>query len=199
MSATYTTANSNAGSLSHWARPGIEPASSWILVWFISAAPKWELWKKYFWAASVCQALFEARLSQHQIYWRLVPMISFLWLLGQMITNLLAWNNRHLFVDSSKVQKPKMGLFFWPHQKFPSQGSNLYHSNDPSHRSENSRSLILCATGELLVWLHFLFFIFVIYLFIFRATPVAYEIPRLEAESELQLLANATATAMLDL
>ena len=27
----------------HWARPGIEPTSSWILVGFISAAPQWEL------------------------------------------------------------------------------------------------------------------------------------------------------------
>ena len=29
---TYTTAHGNARSLTHWARPGIEPASSWILV-----------------------------------------------------------------------------------------------------------------------------------------------------------------------
>ena len=31
-----TTAHGNAGSLTHWARPGIEPTSSWILVRFIS-------------------------------------------------------------------------------------------------------------------------------------------------------------------
>ena len=35
----YTTAHCNAGSLTHWARPGIEPASSWILVRFVSAEP----------------------------------------------------------------------------------------------------------------------------------------------------------------
>ena len=28
--------HSNAGSLTHWARPGMEPASSWILVGFIN-------------------------------------------------------------------------------------------------------------------------------------------------------------------
>ena len=28
---TYTTAHGNAGSLTHGVRPGIEPASSWIL------------------------------------------------------------------------------------------------------------------------------------------------------------------------
>ena len=31
----YTTAHSNTGSLTHWARPGIEPATSWLLVGFI--------------------------------------------------------------------------------------------------------------------------------------------------------------------
>jgi len=30
-SATYTTAHGNAGSLTHWARPGIEPTTSWFL------------------------------------------------------------------------------------------------------------------------------------------------------------------------
>ena len=35
--ATYTTAQGNTGSLTHWARPGIEHASSWVLVGFVSA------------------------------------------------------------------------------------------------------------------------------------------------------------------
>ena len=39
----YTTAYGNARSLLCWARPGIKPASSWILVGFVSAAPQWEL------------------------------------------------------------------------------------------------------------------------------------------------------------
>ena len=43
MSATYITAHGNAGSLTHWVRPGIEPATSWFLVGFISAALQWEL------------------------------------------------------------------------------------------------------------------------------------------------------------
>ena len=38
-SATYTTAHSNARSLTHWARPGIKPATSWFLVGFVSAEP----------------------------------------------------------------------------------------------------------------------------------------------------------------
>ena len=32
LSATYTSAHGNSRSLTHWARPGIEPTSSWILV-----------------------------------------------------------------------------------------------------------------------------------------------------------------------
>ena len=35
-SATYTTAHSDARSSIQWARPGIEPASSWILVGFMT-------------------------------------------------------------------------------------------------------------------------------------------------------------------
>ena len=42
-SVTYTTAHSNAESLTHWTRPGIEPASSWILVVFVTSEPQWEL------------------------------------------------------------------------------------------------------------------------------------------------------------
>ena len=40
---TYTTAHGNARSLTHWARPGIEPSTSQFLVGIISAAPRWEL------------------------------------------------------------------------------------------------------------------------------------------------------------
>ena len=31
-----STAHSNAGSLNHWVRPGIEPSSSWLLVRFVN-------------------------------------------------------------------------------------------------------------------------------------------------------------------
>ena len=35
LSSTYTTAHSNTGSLTHWARPGIEPAPQWELPTYI--------------------------------------------------------------------------------------------------------------------------------------------------------------------
>ena len=42
-SATYTMARGNAGSLTHWARPGMEPLSSWMLVGFVNPEPGWEI------------------------------------------------------------------------------------------------------------------------------------------------------------
>ena len=47
-SLTYTVAHSNPGSLTHWVRPGIEPASSWILVGSIEAEPHQELHDTHF-------------------------------------------------------------------------------------------------------------------------------------------------------
>ena len=48
LSATYTTAHSNARSITHWVRPGIKPESSWMLVRFISTEPWQELWVVHF-------------------------------------------------------------------------------------------------------------------------------------------------------
>ena len=42
-SATYITAHSNIRSLTHWPKPRSEPASSRILVGFVTAEPQWEL------------------------------------------------------------------------------------------------------------------------------------------------------------
>ena len=47
-SVTYTTAHCNARSLTHWAKPGIEPTSSWILVRFVSTSPQREFLKYSF-------------------------------------------------------------------------------------------------------------------------------------------------------
>ena len=47
MSPTYNTAHGNAGSLTHRAWPGIEPASSWIPVEFITTEPQRELLRHF--------------------------------------------------------------------------------------------------------------------------------------------------------
>ena len=51
-SVTYITAHGNTGSLTHYARPGIKPASSWIPVRFVSAEPRWEVLEYIFLRAS---------------------------------------------------------------------------------------------------------------------------------------------------
>ena len=43
LTETYTIAHGNAGSLAHWARPGIEPETSLFLVGFVSTPPCREL------------------------------------------------------------------------------------------------------------------------------------------------------------
>ena len=48
----YTTAHGNAGSITHGARPGIEPATSWFLVVFVATAPRWELVYSIFYSSS---------------------------------------------------------------------------------------------------------------------------------------------------
>ena len=67
-SVTYTTAHSNTGSLNHWTRPGIEPASSCILVRFVSAEPRQEV--HFF---SIFNILDVAYLSSSAVNW---PFIS---------------------------------------------------------------------------------------------------------------------------
>ena len=43
LSVTYTAAHSNTGSLTHWAMPGIEPMSSWMLLEFFTTESQQEL------------------------------------------------------------------------------------------------------------------------------------------------------------
>ena len=47
-SVTHTTGHGNTRSLTHRARPGIEPTTSWMLVRFVSAALQWKLWQPVF-------------------------------------------------------------------------------------------------------------------------------------------------------
>ena len=62
MSAAYTTAHGNSGSLTHWARPGIEPETSWFLVGFVSTAPQRELLIHYCFKYHICSCLSLFRL-----------------------------------------------------------------------------------------------------------------------------------------
>ena len=61
MSATYTATHRNAGSLTHWVGPGIEPTSSWILVKFVSTSHNGNSTPDFF------NLLFS--VSLHNIFW----------------------------------------------------------------------------------------------------------------------------------
>ena len=65
---TYITAHSNTRSLTHWARPGIKPASSWILVgldkhWAMMGTPDHVIFILQF--INVCIILIEFQILNH--------------------------------------------------------------------------------------------------------------------------------------
>ena len=64
MSETYTTAHGNAGSLAQWARPGIEPTTSRLIVGFVSAEPGWELPSD----SQFLKVIFQLELLQNIFY-----------------------------------------------------------------------------------------------------------------------------------
>ena len=55
-SVTYTTVHGNIESPIHWARPGIKPTSSWILVGFVSVESQQELQKKSRLLSWICKS-----------------------------------------------------------------------------------------------------------------------------------------------
>ena len=83
-SVTCTRAHGNAGSLTHWASPGIKHTSSWILVRFVTAGPPWELpkfifppqtlhsWPEY---PMTCWIFIPGRAT----YWMFLPGRAFDW------------------------------------------------------------------------------------------------------------------------
>ena len=60
----HTTAHSNTGSLTHWARRGIELITSWFLVRFVSAVPRQEFQDSLF--RSLRVALYLDGIQSHE-------------------------------------------------------------------------------------------------------------------------------------
>ena len=85
--------HSNAGSLTHWVRPGFKPASSWILVRFVSAEP----WRELL-------ILWVKTRENCQNHW-LPPNHKFLWTLP------FFWRwHLMLFLSASSPHLPASGL-----------------------------------------------------------------------------------------
>ena len=64
---TYTTAHGNAGSLTHWVRPGIKPATSWFLCGFVSTVPQWELPIFFFKYWHICNICFTKKTTNKEL------------------------------------------------------------------------------------------------------------------------------------
>ena len=62
VSATYTTAHSNARSLTH-VKPGIQPASLWILVAFVTAEPQQDPGHVSFWIKILSKYMPRSRIA----------------------------------------------------------------------------------------------------------------------------------------
>ena len=81
VTATHTTAHGNTRSLTHWARPGIEPITSWFRVGFVSAVPWWELQVsiKFYWNTFVLIYLHTAHSSLWPRWHSWVSVMEIVW------------------------------------------------------------------------------------------------------------------------
>ena len=76
MSSTYTIGHGRAGFLTHWARPGIKPTSSWILVGFATTEHDGNSPLLYFWyrPGAFHRAIPDYTPTwNHEGWWRLSP------------------------------------------------------------------------------------------------------------------------------
>ena len=72
-SVTYSTAQGNARSVTHWAGPRIKPAFSWVLVGFVSTEPQWELPTIIFSCSTTC--LFSSQNLYIYIHTLALPLL----------------------------------------------------------------------------------------------------------------------------
>ena len=102
-SVTYTTAHGNDGSPTHWARLGIDPATSWFLVRFVCTTSWWELQDSLFEEPSPPLLLLECAL------------FSQAWLLS-----LLDFSLHHsisMGLESLRLSCSSSGLDLLPHSR----------------------------------------------------------------------------------
>ena len=90
-SATYTEAHGNTGSLTHWVRPRIEPASSWILVGFVTAEPPQELLVYFFRCKKCCSFKVYGWYSCSCLLCFPMEVVDFLYLDTEVTTSVSSW------------------------------------------------------------------------------------------------------------
>ena len=86
--------HSNSGSLTQWSRPGIEPASSWIPVRFISSEPRWELLDQNFWVTHLIGKPFEFAAKGDVLCWLPGKILSLV-MAGAVASSLLYFCCQH--------------------------------------------------------------------------------------------------------
>jgi len=101
MSATYTTAHGSARFLTHWARPGIEPATSWFLGGFASVALRRELqYRVSFWGDKNILGLVAVIVAQ---LWEYIKVLNCIKRLNFSYVNYISIKQLHIFKKSCGV------------------------------------------------------------------------------------------------
>ena len=159
MSATYTTAHVNPGSLTHWVRPGNEPESSWMLLGFISTVPQQELPIKPFVFVGL---QFSSNVEKIQLFFSSksfsVPPSFLITLMQSILTSSNRWLMLIYFFPAFFLSVPNMDFFFFFFLaalvgcKVPRPGIELAPQQWPEP-SDNARSLPHWASRELLIWI----------------------------------------------
>ena len=98
-SVTYTTAHGNTKPFTHWARPGIEPTTSWNLVRFISAAATKGIPMPLF-IVIKCESKYRCFSIQLKLGWRLFNKMS-------------KWKQARILIGNSYVPLFSIGQFYW--------------------------------------------------------------------------------------
>ena len=143
MSATYTTAHGNARSLTHWARPGIKPATSWFLVGFVNHCAMMGVPQ-----VSVSLAIWPSRKfswPQH-----LVPAHLWMWWVFSCfsitVKFLFAWN-RKLYFCFSDLNSPWIIDCHWETLAVESRFKGLVYGFCPFSQSSAMLQLVLRFTS----------------------------------------------------
>ena len=133
-SATYTTAHSRARPLTHWARPKIKPASSWILVRFVTLSHNGTSLDCFFISLKHSTVIgFTSESIKNQYF----QLITFLYKINQyfQLINFLYKINFVTFLYKINQDKNlSFCLFLGPHPQHmedPGKGSNRSCSRQP--------------------------------------------------------------------
>ena len=101
LSATYTPAHSNSGSLTHWVGPGNKPPFSWLVVSFVTAKPQWELHQLdiFDWRFLIRQSVPKSNQCPSYFYSKQACEENFLniltfWMKYKSVEKMEEWNNR---------------------------------------------------------------------------------------------------------